>query len=52
MMQLVDVCNHLPIIKVLSNRFYHCGRTQLEATIPTRGLIGFEFELLNLTVEE
>ena len=24
-------------------------RTYLEATIPTRGLIGFEFELLNLT---
>ena len=28
------------------------GRTQLEATIPTRGLIGFEFELLNLTSGE
>ena len=25
------------------------GRTSIEATIPTRGLIGFEFELLNLT---
>ena len=28
------------------------GRTQMEATIPTRGLIGFEFELLNLTSGE
>jgi len=28
------------------------GRTQLEITIPTRGLIGFEFELLNLTSGE
>ena len=28
------------------------GRTHLEATIPTRGLIGFEFELLNLTSGE
>ncbi len=28
------------------------GRTQLQATIPTRGLIGFEFELLNLTSGE
>lgn len=28
------------------------GRTQLKATIPTRGLIGFEFELLNLTSGE
>ena len=28
------------------------GRTQLEATVPTRGLIGFEFELLNLTSGE
>ncbi|HAW97496.1 MAG TPA: translational GTPase TypA [Opitutae bacterium] len=28
------------------------GRTSLEATIPTRGLIGFEFELLNLTSGE
>ena len=27
-------------------------RTYLEATIPTRGLIGFEFELLNLTSGE
>ena len=27
-------------------------RTSLEATIPTRGLIGFEFELLNLTSGE
>ncbi len=25
------------------------GRTTIEATIPTRGLIGFEFELLNMT---
>jgi len=28
------------------------GRTALEVTIPTRGLIGFEFELLNLTSGE
>ena len=28
------------------------GRTSLEVTIPTRGLIGFEFELLNLTSGE
>ena len=28
------------------------GRTNLEFTIPTRGLIGFEFELLNLTSGE
>jgi GTP-binding protein len=28
------------------------GRTTLQATIPTRGLIGFEFELLNLTSGE
>ena len=28
------------------------GRTSLQATIPTRGLIGFEFELLNLTSGE
>ena len=28
------------------------GRTILQATIPTRGLIGFEFELLNLTSGE
>ena len=28
------------------------GRTTMELTIPTRGLIGFEFELLNLTSGE
>lgn len=28
------------------------GRTHIEATVPTRGLIGFEFELLNLTSGE
>jgi GTP-binding protein len=28
------------------------GRTNIEASIPTRGLIGFEFELLNLTKGE
>ena len=28
------------------------GRTHIEATAPTRGLIGFEFELLNLTSGE
>ncbi|MEM7697892.1 MAG: translational GTPase TypA [Verrucomicrobiota bacterium] len=28
------------------------GRTSVEITIPTRGLIGFEFELLNLTSGE
>ncbi|MCB1236890.1 MAG: translational GTPase TypA, partial [Verrucomicrobiae bacterium] len=28
------------------------GRTTIEATIPTRGIIGFEFELLNLTSGE
>ncbi|MCL4108442.1 UNVERIFIED_CONTAM: hypothetical protein GTU68_046135 [Idotea baltica] len=28
------------------------GRTNIEATVPTRGLIGFEFELLNLTSGE
>jgi GTP-binding protein len=27
----------------------HNGRTSLEAYVPTRGLIGFEFELMNLT---
>ncbi len=27
----------------------HNGRTSLQACIPTRGLIGFEFELMNLT---
>jgi GTP-binding protein len=27
----------------------HGGRTSLQAYIPTRGLIGFEFELMNLT---
>ena len=27
----------------------HQGNTNIEAVIPTRGLIGFEFELLNLT---
>ncbi len=30
----------------------HSGRTHIEATAPTRGLIGFEFELLNLTSGE
>ncbi|MBL9150904.1 MAG: translational GTPase TypA [Verrucomicrobiales bacterium] len=30
----------------------HNGRTTIEATISTRGLIGFEFELLNLTSGE
>jgi GTP-binding protein len=28
------------------------GRTHIEATIPTRGLIGFEFDILNLTSGE
>ncbi|MCB1275797.1 MAG: translational GTPase TypA, partial [Prosthecobacter sp.] len=28
------------------------GRTNIEAIVPTRGLIGFEFELLNLTSGE
>ena len=28
------------------------GRTRLEAVVPTRGLIGFEFDLLNLTAGE
>ncbi len=28
------------------------GRTFIEATVPTRGIIGFEFELLNLTSGE
>jgi GTP-binding protein len=27
----------------------HSGRTSLQARVPTRGLIGFEFELMNLT---
>ncbi len=27
----------------------HNGRTSLQALVPTRGLIGFEFELMNLT---
>jgi GTP-binding protein len=27
----------------------HTGRTSLTATVPTRGLIGFEFELMNLS---
>ncbi len=27
----------------------HNGRTNLQAVVPTRGLIGFEFELMNLT---
>ncbi len=30
----------------------HSGRTSIAATIPTRGLIGFEFELLNITSGE
>ena len=37
---------------VVENMTPHHGRTTIEATIPTRGLIGFEFELLNLTSGE
>ncbi|MEM0969748.1 MAG: hypothetical protein AAGJ31_10385 [Verrucomicrobiota bacterium] len=47
------------IIKNLANRKGQMesmdarnGRTMIEATVPTRGLIGFEFELLNLTSGE
>lgn len=37
------------VVETMSTRN---GRTNIEATIPTRGLIGFEFELLNLTSGE
>ena len=52
MMPLVDACNRLQIVRGLLSQFPQTEGTQLEATIPTRGLIGFEFELLNLTSGE
>ena len=33
----------------IENMEPHAGGTTIEATIPTRGLIGFEFELVNMT---
>ncbi len=44
-----SIANRKGVIEVMSTRN---GRTTIEATIPTRGLIGFEFELLNLTSGE
>ena len=45
-----------PVMKTISERkgriedmSAHNGRTTVQAYIPTRGLIGFEFELMNLT---
>ena len=45
-----------PVMKTISERKgriedmnAHNGRTTVQAYIPTRGLIGFEFELMNLT---
>lgn len=43
------LANRKGVIEAMSSRN---GRTSLEATIPTRGTIGFEFELLNLTSGE
>lgn len=43
------LANRKGVVEAMSTRN---GRTSLEATIPTRGLIGFEFELLNLTSGE
>jgi GTP-binding protein len=33
----------------VTNMHAHLGRTTIEAVIPTRGLIGFEFDLVNMT---
>lgn len=33
----------------ITNIVHHAGGVTVEATIPTRGLIGFEFDLVNLT---
>lgn len=44
-----SIANRKGVVEVMSTRN---GRTSIEATIPTRGLIGFEFELLNLTSGE
>ncbi len=44
-----SLANRKGVIETMSTRN---GRTTIEATIPTRGLIGFEFELLNLTSGE
>ena len=45
-----------PIMKCINERkgkledmSAHAGRTTLQAVVPTRGLIGFEFELMNLS---
>lgn len=43
------LANRKGVVEAMSSRN---GRTSLEATIPTRGIIGFEFELLNLTSGE
>ncbi|NLT71909.1 MAG: translational GTPase TypA [Verrucomicrobiaceae bacterium] len=43
------MANRKGVVESMSTRN---GRTSIEATIPTRGLIGFEFELLNLTSGE
>ncbi len=43
------LANRKGVVEAMSSRN---GRTSLEATIPTRGTIGFEFELLNLTSGE
>jgi GTP-binding protein len=44
-----SLANRKGVMESMSTRN---GRTTIEATIPTRGLIGFEFELLNLTSGE
>lgn len=44
-----SMANRKGVVDSMSTRN---GRTTIEATIPTRGLIGFEFELLNLTSGE
>ncbi|MEM9018356.1 MAG: translational GTPase TypA, partial [Verrucomicrobiota bacterium] len=44
-----SLANRKGVTEAMSNRN---GRTSMEITIPTRGLIGFEFELLNLTSGE
>nr|MBP6782779.1 GTP-binding protein [Verrucomicrobiales bacterium] len=44
-----SMANRKGVVDSMSTRN---GRTTIEATVPTRGLIGFEFELLNLTSGE
>ncbi|PAW64691.1 MAG: translational GTPase TypA [Verrucomicrobiia bacterium Tous-C2TDCM] len=44
-----SLANRKGVMESMSTRN---GRTTIEATIPTRGLIGFEFELLNITSGE